>query len=97
MKRKDLKAEKLYTEREAVAASKMAIYQGIAMCLTALEWHYGWRTKRLHEFYDNVRAIAEMPPIFGKSPDALESMEHIKKTYGIDLTEIQLQMKNDEK
>lgn len=49
--------------------------------------------KRLQRLFDNVQSIAEMPPIFGKSPDALEQMQRFKQDYQIDFTKIKLQVK----
>ena len=92
MKRNDLKAKNLYTEADMNYNFKSAVLQGIVMCMTALEWHYGWRGKRLTDLYENVKAIAEMPPIFGKNPSAAEQILHLKETYGIDLNEIKVQI-----
>lgn len=92
MKRNDLKAKNLYTEADMNYNFKSAVLQGIVMCMTALEWHYGWRGKRLTDLYENVKAIAEMPPIFGKHPSAKEQILHLKETYGIDLNEIKVQI-----
>lgn len=72
MKRPDLKPNKLYTESEMAENFTSAVLQGISMCMTALEWHKKWRGKRLTDLYENVKAIAEMPPIFGKHPSADE-------------------------
>ena len=92
MKRNDLKAKNLYTEADMNYNFKSAVLQGIVMCMTALEWHYGWRGKRLTDLYENVKAIAEMPPIFGKHPSAKEQILHLKEKYGIDLNEIKVQI-----
>ena len=92
MKRNDLKAKNLYTEAEVKCIFESAVLQGISMTMTALEWHYGWRGKRLTDLYENVKAIAEMPPIFGKHPSAKEQVLHLKETYGIDLQEIKVQI-----
>ncbi|MDO4157179.1 MAG: hypothetical protein Q4D37_10455 [Oscillospiraceae bacterium] len=92
MKRNDLKAKNLYTEAEVKCIFESAVLQGVAMCMTALEWHKKWRGKRLTDLYENVKAIAEMPPIFGKNPSAAEQVLHLKETYGIDLNRIQLQI-----
>ena len=92
MKRNDLKAKNLYTEADMNYNFKSAVLQGNVMCMTALEWHYGWRGKRLTDLYENVKAIAEMPPIFGKHPSAKEQILHLKETYGIDLNEIKVQI-----
>ena len=92
MKNSNLKAKNLYTEAEVKCIFKSGVLQGIVMCMTALEWHYGWRGKRLTDLYENVKAIAEMPPIFGKLPSAKEQILHLKETYGIDLNEIKVQI-----
>ncbi len=92
MKRPDLKPNKLYTESEMAENFTSAVLQGIAMCMTTLEWHYNWRGKRLSNFYENVKAIAEMPPIFGKAPSVKEQKQHLLDAYGIDLNCIQLQI-----
>ena len=92
MKRNDLKAKNLYTEADMNYNFKSAVLQGIVMCMTALEWHYGWRGKRLTDLYENVKAIAEMPPIFGKHPSAKEQILHLKETYEIDLNDIKVQI-----
>ena len=92
MKNPNLKEKNLYTEADMNYNFKSAVLQGIVMCMTALEWHYGWRGKRLTDLYENVKAIAEMPPIFGKHPSAKEQILHLKETYGIDLNEIKVQI-----
>ena len=92
MKNPNLKEKNLYTEADMNYNFKSAVLQGIVMCMTALEWHYGWREKRLTDLYENVKAIAEMPPIFGKHPSAKEQILHLKETYGIDLNEIKVQI-----
>ena len=63
------------------------------MVFVALEWHYGWKETRLQRLFDNVQSIAEIPPIFGKAPDALEQMQHFKQDYQIDFMKIQLKTK----
>ena len=92
MKNPNLKEKNLYTESDMKYNFESAVLQGIAMFMTALEWHYGWRGKRLTDLYENVKAIAEMPPIFGKNPSAKEQILHLKDTYGIDLHEIKMQI-----
>lgn len=92
MKNPNLKEKNLYTEAEVKCIFESAVLQGISMTMTALEWHYGWRGKRLTDLYENVKAIAEMPPIFGKHPSAKEQILHLKEKYGIDLDSIQLQV-----
>lgn len=93
MKNPALQRKNLYNKDEVEYSHKMAIYQGMAMVFVALEWHYGWKQKRLQRLFDNVQSIAEIPPIFGKSPDILEQMHHFKQDYQIDFTKIQLQVK----
>lgn len=93
MKTTALQRKNLYNKNEVEYSHKMAIYQGMAMVFVALEWHYGWKGKRLQQLFDNVQSIAEIPPIFGKSPDILEQMQHLKQDYQIDFTKIQLQVK----
>ena len=93
MKNPALQRKKLYNKNEVEHSHKMAIYQGMAMVFVALEWHYGWKEKRLQRLFDNVQSIAEIPPIFGKSPDAWEQMQHFKQDYQIDFTKIRLKTK----
>lgn len=92
MKNPNLKEKNLYTEEDMNYNFKSAVLQGIVMCMTALEWHKKWRGKRLTDLYENVKAIAEMPPIFGKHPSAKEQILHLKEKYGIDLEQIHLQV-----
>lgn len=92
MTNQNTKQKNLFTKKEMTDNFKYAFLQGVAMCLTTLEWHYGWRGKRLTDLYENVKAIAEMPPIFGKNPSAAEQILHLKETYGIDLNEIKVQI-----
>lgn len=49
--------------------------------------------KWLQRLFDNVQSIAEIPPIFGKSPDVLEQMQRFKQDYQIDFMKIQLKTK----
>ena len=93
MKNPALQRKNLYNKHEVEYSHKMAIYQGMAMVFVALEWHYGWKEKRLQRLFNNVQSIAEIPPIFGKSPDILEQMQHFKQDYQIDFTKIKLQVK----
>ena len=93
MKNPALQRKSLYSKDEVEYSHKMAIYQGMAMVFVALEWHYGWKEKRLQRLFNNVQSIAEIPPIFGKAPDALEQMQHFKQDYQIDFTKIKLQVK----
>ena len=69
MKNPALQRKNLYNKNEVEYSHKMAIYQGMAMVFVALEWHYGWKGKRLQRLFDNVQSIAEIPPIFGKAPE----------------------------
>lgn len=93
MKNPALQRKNLYNKHEVEHSHKMAIYQGMAMVFVTLEWHYGWKQKRLNRLFENLQSIAEIPPIFGKAPDALEQMQHFKQDYQIDFTKIQLQVK----
>lgn len=92
MKNPSLKAKNLYTEADMKYNFGSGILQGVAMTMTALEWHKGWRRIRLTDLYENVKAIAEMPPIFGKHPSAAEQILHLKEAYGIDLYDIKIQI-----
>ena len=92
MKNPNLKEKNLYTEAEVKCIFESAVLQGISMTMTALEWHKKWRGKRLTDLYENVKAIAEMPPIFGKAPSVKEQKQHLLDAYGIDLNCIQLQI-----
>lgn len=93
MKNPALQRKNLYNKYEVEHSHKMAIYQGMAMVFVALEWHYGWKEKRLNRLFENLQSIAEIPPIFGKAPDALEQMQHFKQDYQIDFMKIQLKTK----
>ena len=88
-----LQRKNLYNKHEVEHSHKMAIYQGMAMVFVTLEWHYGWKQKRLNRLFENLQSIAEIPPIFGKEPDALEQMRHFKQDYQIDFMKIQLKTK----
>ena len=83
MKNPALQRKNLYNKHEVEHSHKMAIYQGMAMVFVTLEWHYGWKQKRLNRLFENLQSIAEIPPIFGKAPDALEQMQHFKQYYQI--------------
>ena len=61
MKNPALQRKSLYSKDEVEYSHRMAIYQGMAMVFVALEWHYGWKEKRLQRLFDNVQSIAEMP------------------------------------
>ena len=93
MKNPALQRKNLYNKHEVEHSHKMAIYQGMAMVFVTLEWHYGWKQKRLNRLFENLQSIAEIPPIFGKAPDALEQMQHFKQVYQIDFMKIQLKTK----
>ena len=93
MKTPALQRKNLYNKHEGEHSHKMAIYQGMAMVFVTLEWHYGWKQKRLNRLFENLQSIAEIPPIFGKAPDALEQMQHFKQDYQIDFMKIQLKTK----
>jgi hypothetical protein len=93
MKNPALQRKNLYNKHEVEHSHKMAIYQGMAMVFVTLECHYGWKQKRLNRLFENLQSIAEIPPIFGKAPDALEQMQHFKQDYQIDFMKIQLKTK----
>ena len=93
MKNQALQRKNLYNKNEVEHSHEMAIYQGMAMVFVMLEWHYGWKQKRLNRLFENLQSIAEIPPIFGKAPDALEQMQHFKQDYQIDFMKIQLKTK----
>ena len=93
MKNPALQQKNLYNKHEVEHSHKMAIYQGMAMVFVTLEWHYGWKQKWLNRLFENLQSIAEIPPIFGKAPDALEQMQHFKQDYQIDFMKIQLKTK----
>lgn len=93
MKNPALQRKNLYNKHEVEHSHKMAIYQGMAMVFVTLEWHYGWKQKRLNRLFENLQSIAEIPPIFGKAPDALEQMQRFKQDYQIDFMKIQLKTK----
>lgn len=83
----------LYTESEVRENVELAALQAVAMCFATLEINYGWKKKRLTDFFENVKSVADMPPIFGESLTAFDAMEHLEKTYGINLNEIKLKVK----
>ena len=93
MKNPALQRKNLYNKHEVEHSHKMAIYQGMAMVFVTLEWHYGWKQKRLNRLFENLQSIAEIPPIFGTAPDAREQMQHFKQDYQIDFMKIQLKTK----
>ena len=93
MKNPALQRKNLYNKHEVEHSHKMAIYQGMAMVFVTLEWHYGWKQKRLNRLFENLQSIAEIPAIFGKGPDALEEMRHFMQDYQIDFMKIQLKTK----
>lgn len=93
MKNPALQRKNLYNKHEVEHSHKMAIYQGMAMVFVTLKCHYGWKQKRLNRLFENLQSIAEIPPIFGKAPDALEQMQHFKQDYQIDFMKIQLKTK----
>ena len=83
----------LYTEAEVRENVELAALQAVAMCFATLEINYGWKKKRLADFFENVKLVADMPPIFGESLTAFDAMEHLEKTHGINLNEIKLKVK----
>lgn len=52
MKNPALQRKNLYNKNEVEYSHRMAIYQGMAMVFVALEWHYGWKEKRLQRLFD---------------------------------------------
>ena len=46
MKNPNLKEKNLYTEADMKYNFESAVLQGIVMCMTALEWHYGWQKEK---------------------------------------------------
>ena len=83
----------LYTEAEVRENVELAVVQAVAMCFATLEINYGWKKKRLTDFFENVKSVADMPPIFGESLTAFDAMEHLKEKYDIDLSVIKLKVK----
>ena len=60
MKNPALQRKNLYNKNEVEYSHKMAIYQGMAMVFVTLEWHYGWKQKRLNRLFENLQSIAEI-------------------------------------
>ncbi len=83
-------------ERERIAYDALAyaapkiVSQTEAMILCALSKH-GYGAKRLKEFHDWFKAIAEMPAdIFGKKVTTENCEEYLAKKYGLDIRDVRI-------
>lgn len=66
--------------------------QGIAAAMYTLWRKYGWRGKRLRDFYDAIDDTLHMPDIFGVSPTAGGAIEMMKGRYQIDIDKLDIRV-----
>ena len=64
--------------------------QGIAVALVALEKALGWRKIRLERVYGVVDEL-HLPQIFGHDVTADDAIAYLRKTYGIDVDQLDVQ------
>ena len=62
--------------------------QGIAVALVALEKALGWRKIRLERVYSVVDELLHLPQIFGHDVTADDAIAYLRKTYGIDVDQL---------
>ncbi len=62
--------------------------QGIAVALVALEKAFGWRKVRLERVYSVVDELLHLPQIFGHDVTADDAIAYLRKTYGIDVDQL---------
>lgn len=62
--------------------------QGLALAMWVLETDFGWKGKRLMDFYNCVNEALHFPDIFGKEPDCGGIIDRMREKYGIDIDEL---------
>ena len=83
-------SETLYREMQEQALRDGA-KQGIAVALVALEKAFGWRKVRLERVYSVVDDLLHLPQIFGHDVTADDAIAYLRKTYGIDVDQLDVQ------
>ena len=83
-------SEASYTEMQEQALRDGA-KQGIAVALVALEKVFGWRKIRLERVYGVVDELLHLPQIFGHDVTADDAIAYLRKTYGIDVDQLDVQ------
>lgn len=66
--------------------------QGIAVALVALEKAFGWRKVRLERVYSVVDDLLHLPQIFGHDVTADDVIAYLRKAYGIDVDQLDVQV-----
>lgn len=83
-------SETLYRDMQEQALRDGA-KQGIAVVLVALEKAFGWRKVRLERVYSVVDDLLHLPQIFGHDVTADDAIAYLRKTYGIDVDQLDVQ------
>lgn len=83
-------SETLYWEMQEQALRDGA-KQGIAVALVALEKAFGWRKVRLERAYSVVDDLLHLPQILGRDVTADDAITYLRKTYGIDVDQLDVQ------
>lgn len=71
--------------------------QGIAIALVALEKAYGWRKVRLERVYSAVDELLHLPQILGRDVTADDAITYLRKAYGIDVDQLDVQADANER
>ena len=74
MKNPALQRKNLYNKNEVEHSHEMAIYQGMAMVFVTLEWHYGWKQKRLNRLFERIYS-----PLLKYRPSLVKHRTHWNK------------------
>lgn len=89
-------SETLYREMQEQALRDGA-KQGIAVALVALEKAFGWRKVRLERVYSVVDDLLHLPQILGRDVTADDAITYLRKAYGIDVDQLDVQADADGK
>lgn len=67
----------------------------VKISVAAYEKMLGWKRKRLARFTENVNELLQLPDIFGKYLTGGDVIDYMKKSYGIDIDELEVNVKYD--
>lgn len=73
--------------------------QGLALAMWVLDMDFGWKGKRLSDFYHAIDDALHLTNVFGKEPDCGGIVDRIREKYALDLDtlEICVEVKSDDR
>lgn len=84
-------------ERIANQCLKDGFYQGVAVCMLALELEHGWKKQRLTGFFSSLNSILHLPSFMGREVTAESAINRIRDLYEIDIDSLTVNISVDQK